>query len=97
VLNPDGSPAAEAEVSFQITDGIADEFIRQKMYRDRPRAVARADRDGRFRLEGMFPGKEVWVSAGVPGLRISTGSPPVIPQPGETVEVGEIKLPSARE
>jgi protocatechuate 3,4-dioxygenase beta subunit len=94
VLNPDGTPAANAAVSFQFTDGIADELIRQKLYKDRQQL--RTGKDGRFRLEGMFPGQEVWVSAQAPGLRVGAGSGAVIPKPGETVEVGHIELPSSR-
>jgi RNA polymerase sigma factor (sigma-70 family) len=97
VLNPDGTPAVNASVTFQFTDGIADELIRQKIYRDSQWVAARTDRAGRFRLEGMFPGQEVGVSAHAPGLRFGSGSRPVIPKPGETVDLGAIKLPSSRQ
>jgi hypothetical protein len=95
VVNPDGSPAANAEVGFQLIDGIADELIRQKLYWNNNRS--RTDKDGRFRIEGMFPSQEVWVSAQAPGLRVGAGSRPVIPKVGETVDVGDIKLPASRQ
>jgi RNA polymerase sigma factor (sigma-70 family) len=97
VLNPDGTPAVGAEVGFQFIDGLADELIRQKLHQGGFRRIGRADKDGRFRLEGMVPGQEVWVSANGPGLRFGTGSQPVIPKPGETVDVGDLKIPASRE
>jgi RNA polymerase sigma factor (sigma-70 family) len=96
VLSPDGKPAAGAEVSFQLVDGLADERVRQKLYHDRSRSTERTDTNGRFRIEGMFPGLEVGVYANTPGLRVSAGSRPVIPKSGETVDVGDLTLPSSR-
>jgi RNA polymerase sigma factor (sigma-70 family) len=96
VLAPDGKPAAGAEVTFQFVDGLADEKVRQKLYHDRGRTSLRTDSSGRFRVEGMFPGLEVAVYASTPGLRVSTSSRPVIPKAGETVDVGDLTLPSSR-
>jgi hypothetical protein len=96
VLNPDGTPATNADIHFQLIDGLAHELIRQILYPDKHRG-ARTDKEGRFRLEGMFPSLEVHVFANTPGFRFGMGSQPVIPKPGETVDVGDIKLPSSRE
>src|SRR5262249_20879430 len=95
-LTPDGKPAAGARVSFQMTDGHDDEAVRQKLYRDHPRSALRTGPDGRFRLGGMFPGLEVWVGGGMAGSRTSGGSGPVMPKVGETVDVGDITLPSVK-
>jgi hypothetical protein len=75
VLTPEGKPAARAEVSFQLIDRIADGMVRQKLYRDKPRSALRTDGEGRFRLEGMFPGLELQVFARTPGLSFSRSSP----------------------
>lgn len=96
VLTPEGKPAARAEVSFQFIDGLADGMVRQKLYRDKPRSTLRTDDEGRFRLEGMFPGLELQVFARTPGLSFSRSSDPVIPRAGEAVSVGDITLPSSR-
>jgi RNA polymerase sigma factor (sigma-70 family) len=97
VLTADGKPAAGAEITFQLVDRLADERVRQKLYHDRSRSSLRTDSQGRFRLEGMFPELEVAVYATTPGLRTSRGSEPVIPKAGETVDVGDLKLPSLRQ
>jgi RNA polymerase sigma factor (sigma-70 family) len=95
VLNPDGSAAANARVTFQLIDGITDELVRQRLYQNSKRV--QTDKDGRFRLEGMIPGAEVELFANAPGVRYGSGSRPVVPKAGETVDVGDIKLPSPRE
>ena len=68
---------------------MADKSIRDLL-------VARAQ-DGRFRLEGLFPGLEVGVTANGPGLRYGVGARAVVPEAGKAVDVGDIRLPSGRE
>jgi hypothetical protein len=97
VFTPDGKPAANAHVSVQFVDEVPDSMIRQKLYRENGRTEVRTDKDGRFRLEGLFPGAAVTLHANVPGLRWGTGSDPVVPKSGDAVDVGDIRLPTGRE
>jgi protocatechuate 3,4-dioxygenase beta subunit len=96
VLTAEGKPAAKAEINFQLIDGVVDGVIRQNLYRDKARSALRTDAQGRFRLEGMFPGLEVRVFARTPGLRVSNASRPVIPEAGQTLDVGDITLPATK-
>ena len=96
VLTPDGKPAANALVSFQFVDERADSMVRQKLYQESGKVETQTDKDGRFRLEGLFPGLAVGVSARVPGLRWGSGMDPVVPKSGESVDVGDIKLKFGR-
>ena len=89
VLDAAGKPRAGLAISFQLTAPRADELIRQKLYGRLP-SLATADADGRFRLEGMFPGLEMEIYAGQPGRRILAVSfGPVTLKPGEVRDVGE--------
>ena len=94
VLTPDGKPAANAQVSFQFVDEGPDSMVRQKLYQHSGKVETRTDKDGRFLLEGLFPGLDVGLSARVPGLRWGSGTDPVVPKSGEAVDVSDIKLPS---
>jgi hypothetical protein len=97
VLTPDGKPAVGVEVSIQYTDEIADDLVRNKLYKGTKHVNVRTDAAGRFRLDGQFPGYEIRVFSHTPGLRFGAGSPPVTPKAGEVTDLGDIKLPTKRE
>ena len=94
VLDAAGKPMAGMEISFQLTEWGADELIRQKLYGRLPR-LATTDAEGRFRLEGMFPGLKMELYAGQPGRRVLAVSfGPVTLKPGEVCDVGDRRAES---
>jgi hypothetical protein len=97
VLTPDGKPAVGAEVSIQFMDEVADDLVRNKLFKGTKHVRVLTDAAGRFRLDGQFPGYEIGIFAHTPGLRFGAGSPPVTPKAGEVTDVGDIKLPAKRE
>jgi RNA polymerase sigma factor (sigma-70 family) len=89
VLDAAGKPMAGMAISFQLSEWGADELIRQKLY-GRLLSLATTDADGRFRLEGMFPGLEMEIYAGQPGRRaLAVSFGPVTLKPGEVRDMGE--------
>jgi RNA polymerase sigma factor (sigma-70 family) len=89
VLDAAGKPMAGMAISFQLTESRADGLIRQKLYGRSP-SQATTDADGRFRLEGMFPGLEMEIYAGQPGRRVlAVGFGPLTLKPGEVRDMGE--------
>lgn len=89
VLDAAGKPAAGMQVSIQFTGAEPDDLIRQHhlCHWDKPPIT---DADGRFRLEGMFPGLEFEVFAQHPGHRsIAINYKPVTLKPGEVRDLGE--------
>jgi hypothetical protein len=97
VVTADGKAVPGAEVSIQYRDRIADDLVRNKLYRESKHVTVRADAAGRFRLDGQLPGYEVGVFAHLPGLRSGAGGGQVKPKAGEVTDLGDIKLPSKRE
>jgi RNA polymerase sigma factor (sigma-70 family) len=92
VLNADGTPAAGVQISFQMSDSETDEAVRQKLHRgSRP---VETDTNGRFLLEGLFPGCGVTIFASKPGYRagILSFQPPLIPIAGEVKDLGETRF-----
>jgi hypothetical protein len=94
VLDHDGKPAAGAEVWFQMSKGTEDEFIRTKLYRRHE--TIRTDTDGRFRLDGLFPGCELTVFVNKPGHRSGISFRPVAPKDNEIVDLGDVKFPDPK-
>ena len=94
-MTADGKPLANAEVTIQFTDRIADEKVRQKLYRDTNYAAVRTNAAGRFRLDGQAPGLGVFAHA--PGLRFGASTRPVTPKAGEVTDLGDLKVPTKRD
>jgi RNA polymerase sigma factor (sigma-70 family) len=95
VVNDDGTPAAGIRVTFQATDYDAHQLIGHNLYQYR--LAATTDRDGRFRLEGLFPDVPVTVHASAPGFAFGAGSSAFTPAAGETKDLGEIRLPGRKD
>jgi hypothetical protein len=88
VVDHQGKPVPGAVVAVQMRDGVADEFIRQKLYRN----DFTADKDGRFDCGPLFPGLEFDIFAGRPGIRVMSAGPAAVTlKPGERREI-DIKL-----
>ncbi|HTU90402.1 MAG TPA: carboxypeptidase-like regulatory domain-containing protein [Gemmataceae bacterium] len=90
VLDAAGKPLAGMEVSIQLSESEPDGLIRQELLGGGRRPLTTTDADGRFRLEGLFPGLEFQVYAGHPGHRsmaASFGSATL--KSGEVRDLGE--------
>jgi hypothetical protein len=95
VLNADGTPAAGVQIRFQLRDMQMDEAVRQKLHRGRRPVVT--DTDGRFLLDGLFPGRSVEIFASKPGYNTGMSfQPPPIPTAGEVKDVGETRFPDPK-
>ncbi len=96
VLDAAGKPMAGMEVSIQFSEFGADQLIRQKLYGRLP-TLATTGADGRFRLEGMFPGLEFEIFAGHPGHRsLAVSFTPVILKVGEVRDGGDFRVKPPR-
>jgi hypothetical protein len=88
VLDATGKPVAGMQVFINFAESEQDELIRQhNLYHwDKPLT----DADGRFRLEGLFPGLESSVFGSRPGHRsIAITYEPVTLKAGEARDLGE--------
>jgi RNA polymerase sigma factor (sigma-70 family) len=90
VLEADGTPAAGAQVRFGMVDDEANDAVPSRLYRGR---LVETGKDGRFRLEGLFPGWEVRVYANKLGRRTLGAFEPLLPVPGTVTDVGDTRLP----
>jgi RNA polymerase sigma factor (sigma-70 family) len=87
VLDAVGKPLAGMDVSIQFTEAAPDELIRQRLLGDMHTTT---DANGRFRLEGMFPGLEFEVFVGHPGHRsMAITYEAVTLKAGEVCDLGE--------
>jgi RNA polymerase sigma factor (sigma-70 family) len=95
VLNADGTPAVGVQIDFQLNDHQTDEAVRQNLHRGR--RPAETDTNGRFLLEGLFPGCSVEVFASKPGYNSGIAfKPPVTPRAGEVKDLGEARFPNLK-
>lgn len=96
VLDAKGKPLAGMEISIQLTDAVPDSLIRQTLYRGVANFTT-TGADGRFRLEGMFPGLEVTVFAQHPGHRsVDVDFEPVTLKVGEVRDLGDSRAKPSR-
>lgn len=90
VLDAAGKPLAGMEISVFFSEARPDELIRQELLSGRWGKITMTGADGRFRLEGLFPGLEFAVDGGRPGHRSSAVSfDPVTLKTGEVRDLGE--------
>jgi hypothetical protein len=95
VLNADGTSAPGVDISFQMDDMQTDEAVRQKLHRGR--RPVETDANGRFLLEGLFPGCNVEVFGSKPGYNTGISfRPPLIPKSGEVKDLGETRFPDLK-
>jgi RNA polymerase sigma factor (sigma-70 family) len=91
VVDHTGKPMTGARVMFQMTDHVADDLLRQKMFRGATETAT--DADGKFSFTHMFPDVEFDLFVSLPGFRNgASGSKQANLKPGETKDVGEFKL-----
>jgi RNA polymerase sigma factor (sigma-70 family) len=91
-----GKPIAGLEISFQLSKRQPDGAIRQTLHGGALRSAITGT-DGRFRLEGMFPGLELTVFAGRPGLRsVAISFPSITLKDGEVRDLGDGREESSR-
>jgi RNA polymerase sigma factor (sigma-70 family) len=90
VLEADGTPSAAAQIRMQMTDSEADELIPRRLYQGRQ--TVETGRDGRFRLEGLFPGCEVTILVNKPGHRFRSPFPPMTPAASSVTDLGDIRF-----
>jgi hypothetical protein len=91
VVDHTGKPVTGARVMFQMTDHVADDLLRQKMFRGATETAT--DADGKFSFTHMFPDVKFDLFVSLPGFRsFASGSKQVNLKPGETKDVGEFKL-----
>lgn len=97
VLDAAGKPLPGMEVSLQFSEAKPDGLIREELLDGKWGKITTTDADGRFRLEGMFPGLEFEVYAGRPGHRSpSAAFGPVTLKAGEVRDLGERREQSPR-
>ena len=90
VVDHTGKAVTGARVTFQMTDSVADELLRQKLYRGV--AEVATDTDGEFTFPRMFPDVEFDLHVILPGLRYGAAeSKRVKLKPGEARDAGEFK------
>jgi Carboxypeptidase regulatory-like domain len=90
VVDHTGQPVKDARVMFQMTDAVADDLLRQKLYRGA--AEVSTDADGKFTFPRLFPDVEFGVYVSIPGFRSGAAFHGGITlKPGEVKDVGELK------
>lgn len=95
VLDAKGKSMAGMEVTIQFSESEPEELIRQTLLGAGSAPLTTTDADGRFRLDGMFPGLEFTVSVGHPGLRSAIISfDPVTLKAGECRDLGDSRAKS---
>lgn len=96
VVDHEGKPAAGLLVPMQMTDGVANDLLRQKLFRDE--GTATTDADGRFAFDRLFPAVEFDLMVFRPGFRSGeAASKRVTLKPGEARDVGEFRLRDRRQ
>lgn len=96
VLDAEGQPVAGAEVYLGYASQVGRQLTRSSIRNQFPRT----DKDGRFRLEGIVPGlklegirfiksRQMWETRKRP-MDVST------PEPGKTLDLGDIRTKSRR-
>lgn len=91
VVDHTGKSASGARVSFQMADYVADDLLRQKLYRRG--TEVETDADGKFTFSGLFPDLEFDLFVGLPGFRSGAAEAKRTKlKPGETTDVGEFKM-----
>ena len=76
---------------FQMTDSVADEMLRQKLFRGENEIPT--DAEGKFSFPRMFPDVEFDLFVSMPGFRTGSGSQTGVKlKAGEAKDLGEIKL-----
>ncbi len=95
VVDQTGKPVTGARVMFQMADAIADDLLRQKLYRGATEVAT--DADGKFSFPRLFPDLEFDLFVAHPGFRSSTGeSRRTKLQAGEQKDVGELRFRDPR-
>jgi hypothetical protein len=95
VVDQTGKPVTGARVVFQMADAVADDLLRQKLYRGATEVAT--DADGKFSFPRLFPDKEFDLFVSHPGFRSSTGeSRRTKLQAGEQKDVGELRFRDPR-
>ncbi len=91
VVDSGGKPVTGAQVIFQMTDGVADRLLRQRMFQGASQTAT--DADGRFSFTNMFPDVEFDMFVSLPGFRRgASGKKQANVKAGEIKDVGEFKL-----
>jgi hypothetical protein len=91
VVDHTGKPASGARVNFQMADHVADDLLRQKLYRGATEVST--DADGQFTFPGLFPDQEFDLFVGLPGFRSGAAEAKRTKlKAGETKDIGEFKM-----
>jgi RNA polymerase sigma factor (sigma-70 family) len=90
VVDHAGKPVEGAQVRFFMTDAVADELIRTRLYRWSEEVCT--DAEGKFSFPRMFPDVEFLLAVNLPGHRTWATEPARVNlKPGEAKDVGEFK------
>jgi hypothetical protein len=90
VVDPAGTPVKDAQVRFYMTDAVADDLIRTRLYRWSEEVCT--DAEGKFSFPRMFPDVEFLLAVNLPGHRAWAAEPVRVSlKPGEAKDVGEFK------
>ncbi len=91
VVDHTGKPVKGASVMFQMTDSVADDLLRQKLYRGSTEVAT--DAEGQFTFPRMFPNVEFGLHVSLPGFRSGAAESKLVTlKPGEVKNAGEFKL-----
>jgi RNA polymerase sigma factor (sigma-70 family) len=91
VVDGNGKPIANVRAALQMTDAVADDLLRQKLFRGTSEIAT--DAEGRFTFPALFPDVEFDVYTTRPGFRMSSGDiRRMILQTGEQKDLGELRL-----